>query len=176
MEPNGMEPNEMNNFILNIYIIMSYSQPHWAKNYSASHNVYFDFPPLMTDGRNFAGWQPGNAVNESLRRAENIQTNWDYRRYLTTNADLIMNMNRVDAVNASGHGSFEVSPYEQEEHRNVPFMYASVMDTREPFGYVQSDLKDVYLSRDALQARMVAPEITQEQVLAFQQQQQQLRR
>jgi hypothetical protein len=152
---------------------MSYSQPHWAKNYSASHNVYFDFPPLMTDGRNFSGWQPGNAVNESLRRAENIQTNWDYRRYLTTNADLIMNINRIDAVNASGHGSFEVSPYEQEEHRNVPFMYSSVMDTREPFGYVQSDLKDVYLSRDALQARMVAPEITQEQVLAFQQQQQQ---
>jgi len=47
------------------------------------------------------------------------------------------------------------------------------MDTREPFGYVQSDLKDVYLSREALQSRMVAPEITQEQVLAFQRQQKQ---
>jgi hypothetical protein len=46
-----------------------------------------------------------------------------------------------------------------------------VMDTREPFGYVQSDLKDMYLSRDQLQARMVAPEITQEQLLAFSQQQ-----
>jgi hypothetical protein len=147
---------------------MSHSQPHWAKNYSSSHNVYFDFPPLMTDGRNFSGWQPGNAVNESIRRSENIKSNWDYRRYLTTNADQIMSIN----------GSFEVNSYEQEQ-RNVPFMYSSVMDTREPFGYVQSDLKDVYLSRDALQARMVAPEITQEQVLAFQsqrQQQQQQRR
>lgn len=124
---------------------MSHAQPHWAKNYSSSHNVYFDFPPLMNDGRNFSGWQPGNAVNESIRRAEGITTNWDYRRYLTTNADQIMNINRIDAVNASGHGSFEVNPYEQEQHRNVPFMYSSVMDTREPFGYVQSDLKDVYL-------------------------------
>lgn len=152
---------------------MSHSQPHWAKNYSSSHNVYFDFPPLMNDGRNFAGWQPGNAVNESIRRSEGITTNWDYRRYLTTNADQIMNMNRLDAVNASGHGSFEVNPYEQDNHRNVPFMYSSVMDTREPFGYAQSDLKDVYLSRESLQSRMVAPEITQEQVLAFQREQKQ---
>ena len=50
-------------------------------------------------------------------------------------------------------------------------MYSSVMDTREPFGYAPSDLKDVYLSREALQSRMVAPEITQEQILAFQRQQ-----
>jgi len=127
----------------------------------------------MTDGRNFSGWQPGNAVNESIRRAENIKTNWDYRRYLTLNADQIITINRVDAVNTSGHGSFDVNAYEQENHRNPPFMYSSVMDTREPFGYVQSDLKDVYLSREALQSRMVAPEITQEQVLAFQRQQQQ---
>ena len=150
---------------------MSHSHAHWAKNFRSSHNVYFDFPPLMNDGRNFSGWQPGNAVNESIRRSENIKTNWDYRRYLTTNADQIMTLNRIDAVNMSGHGSFEVSAYEQENQRNVPFMYASVMDSREPFGYVQSDLKDTYLSREALQARMVAPEITQEQVLEFQRQQ-----
>jgi hypothetical protein len=125
----------------------------------------------MSDGRNFSGWQPGNAVNESIRRSENIKTNWDYRRYLTTNADQIMNINRIDAVNMSGHGSFEVTSYEQENQRNVPFMYASVMDTREPFGYVQSDLKEMYLSRESLQSRMIAPEITQEQVLAFQRQQ-----
>ena len=150
---------------------MSYSQPHWAKNFSSSHNVYFDFPPLMNDGRNFSGWQPGNAVNESIRRAENIKTNWDYRRFLTTNTDQIMTLNKIDAVNTSGHGSFEVNAYEQENQRNVPFMYASVMDDREPFGYVQSDLKETYLSREALQSRMIAPEITQEQVLEFQRQQ-----
>jgi hypothetical protein len=126
----------------------------------------------MNDGRNFSGWQPGNAVNESIRRSENIMTNWDYRRYLTTNADQVMTINRLDAVNASGHGSFDVNPYEQEQ-RNVPFMYSSIMDTREPFGYIQSDLKDVYLSRESLQSRMVAPEITQEQILSFQRDRQQ---
>jgi hypothetical protein len=83
-----------------------------------------------------------------------------------------MTLNKIDAVNMSGHGSFEVNAYEQENQRNVPFMYSSVMDTREPFGYVQSDLKEAYLSREALQARMIAPEITQEQVLEFQRHQQ----
>jgi hypothetical protein len=127
----------------------------------------------MNDGRNFSGWQPGHAVNESIRRSEGITTNWDYRRYLTMNAEQIMNINRIDAVNASGHGSFEVNAYEQDNHRNVPFMYSSISDEREPFGYVKSDLKDVYLSRETLQSRMIAPEITQEQVLAFQRQQKQ---
>jgi hypothetical protein len=144
------------------------SQPQWAKNYSSSHNVYFDFPPLMSDGRNFSGWQPGNAVNASIRKAENIQSNWEYRKYLTHNADNIMKINNIDAVNMSCHGSFEVDA----NQTNTPFMYASVMDTREPFGYVQSDLKNLYLSREQLQARMIAPEITQEQLLTFSQQQQ----
>jgi hypothetical protein len=141
-------------------------QPQWGRNYSASHNVYFDFPPLMSDGRNFAGWQPGNAVNAAIRKNENIQSNWDYRKYLTHNADKIMEINQLDAVNASGHGSFEVNPIEQEQ-RNTPFMYSSVMDNRQPFGYTTSDMKELYLSRNELQSRMVAPEITQEQLLAF---------
>jgi hypothetical protein len=140
-------------------------QPTWARNYSSSHNVYFDFPPLMSDGRNFAGWQPGNAVNAALRQNENIKSNWDYRRYLTVNADKIMQINQIDAVNASGHVSFEVNPIEQEQ-RNTPFMYSSVMDKREPFGYTTSDMKELYLSRNELQSRMLAPEITQEQILA----------
>jgi hypothetical protein len=139
-------------------------QAPWSKNYSASHNVYFDFPPLMSDGRNFAGWQPGNAVNAAIRKNENIQSNWDYRRYLTVNAEKIMEINQIDAVNASGHGTFEVSSQEQ---RNTPFMYSSVMDQREPFGYTTSDMKELYLSRSDLQARMVAPEITQEEILKF---------
>jgi len=117
-------------------------QPAWAKNYSSSHNVYFDFPPLMSDGRNFSGWQPGNAVNAALRQNENIKSNWEYRRYLTINADKIMQINQIDAVNAAGHMSFDVNPIEQEQ-RNTPFMYSSVMDKREPFGYTTSDMKDI---------------------------------
>lgn len=144
-------------------------QPAWSKNYSASHNVHFDFPPVMSDGRNFAGWQPGNAINAAIRQNENIKSNWDYRRYLTHNAERVMEMNRIDAVNESGHGSFDVSSYENEQ-RNTPFMYSSVMDKREPYGYTSSDLKNLYLSRQELQSRMIAPEITQAQLFTNSQQ------
>jgi len=144
-------------------------QPVWSKNYSASHNVHFDFPPVMSDGRNFAGWQPGNAINAAIRQNENIKSNWDYRRYLTHNAERVMEMNRIDAVNESGHGSFDVSSYENEQ-RNTPFMYSSVMDKREPYGYTSSDLKNLYLSRQELQSRMIAPEITQAQLFTNAQQ------
>ena len=41
------------------------------------------------------------------------------------------------------------------------------MDQRQPFGYTTGDMKELYLSRNELQARMVAPEITQEQLLTF---------
>ena len=30
----------------------------WGTCYGASNNIHFDFPPLMSDGRNFATWVP----------------------------------------------------------------------------------------------------------------------
>ena len=36
----------------------------WGTCYAGSNNIHFDFPPIMMDGRNFAKWQPGAAINE----------------------------------------------------------------------------------------------------------------
>jgi hypothetical protein len=47
----------------------------------------------------------------------------------------------------------------------VPFVFASVFDNSQPFGYESSDLKNYYLSRQQLQARMIAPVITQHELL-----------
>jgi hypothetical protein len=44
-------------------------------------------------------------------------------------------------------------------------LYASVADKNQPYGYEDSDLKNIYLSREALQSRMVTPVITQEQMI-----------
>jgi hypothetical protein len=40
-----------------------------------------------------------------------------------------------------------------------------VLDRSQPFGYENSDLKNYYLTRQQLQARMVAPVITQNELL-----------
>jgi hypothetical protein len=48
---------------------------------------------------------------------------------------------------------------------NVPYVFTSVLENSQPFGYENSDLKNYYLSRQQLQARMIAPVITQSELL-----------
>ena len=44
----------------------------WGTCYQGSNNIHFDFPPIMMDGRNFAKWQPGAAINEKIRKERQI--------------------------------------------------------------------------------------------------------
>ena len=60
----------------------------WGTCYSGSNNIYFGFPPIMTDGRNYAQWQPGAVVNKTLREENGIKSNWQYRKYLQENASM----------------------------------------------------------------------------------------
>ena len=39
----------------------------WGTCYSGSNNIHFGFPPLMTDGRNYASWQPEAVINKTLQ-------------------------------------------------------------------------------------------------------------
>ena len=69
----------------------------WATCYNSSNNIHFDYPPIMTDGRLYSSWQPNTLVNDTIKKDQNITTNWDYRAYLTTNALKIMQYNNQDA-------------------------------------------------------------------------------
>ena len=134
----------------------------WATCYAGSNNIHFDFPPIMTDGRNYAKWQPGAVINEQIRQENNIKTNWQYRQYLTTNADAIIKSNQLDACDEC---CYCPALKTGESVPNTPFLYKSCMEKSQPYGYENSDLKNVYLTSYQLQARMVAPAITQEQLL-----------
>ena len=134
----------------------------WATCYAGSNNIHFDFPPIMTDGRNYAKWQPGAVINEQIRQENNIKTNWQYRQYLTTNADAIIKSNQLDACDEC---CYCPALRTGEPVPNTPFLYKSCMEKSQPYGYENSDLKNVYLTSYQLQARMVAPAITQEQLL-----------
>ena len=130
----------------------------WGTCYSGSNNIHFDFPPIMADGRNYASWQPEAVVNDRIRKEEKIHTSWQYREYLQKNALQIMKYNNKEACYELGldphvHSGTTASS-------NVPFMYSSPMDNRQPpFGYSSSQLKNPYLSREQLEARMIAPSI-----------------
>jgi hypothetical protein len=128
----------------------------WATCYSGSNNIHFDFPPIMADGRLYSSWQPEAVVNDRIRQQENITTSWQYRQFLTHNASNIMKINNQEACSALGlpvHFQTNATP-----SSNVPYAFKSTFDTNTPgFGYCNSNLKQPYLTREQLQARMIAP-------------------
>ncbi len=135
----------------------------WGTCYSASNNIHFDFPPIMSDGRNFASWQPGAVVNEQIREKEGIINNWQYRKYLIANADKIIKQNQIAACDeCSSSTSLFGSNRKVSEG---PYLYKSWHDNSQPYGYETSDLKSAYLTRNQLQSRKVTPLLTQEQLM-----------
>ena len=126
----------------------------WGTCYSGSNNIHFDFPPMMSDGRTYAGYIPEAVINDKIIQQNNIKTNAQYRQYLTYNADNIIYNNQVEACSQCGNCIKQV---ERKLNNNPPFLYSSPFDKTQPFGYQESDLKNVYLSRQQLQSRKVAP-------------------
>lgn len=130
----------------------------WATCYSSSNNIHFNFPPIMADGRNYASWQPEAVVNKRIQQQNNINSNWAYRQFLQHNGQQIMNYNNLEACYDLGldpHVSTNKTP-----SSNVPFKYNSIYDTRQPgYGYSNSDLKNPYLTREQLNARLISPSI-----------------
>jgi len=128
----------------------------WAQGYSGSNNIHFDFPPIMTDGRIYSSYQPQSVVNDNLREKEKIKTNWEYRQYLTHNADKIAQFNSMEATNTLG---LPLHPHTgRGTTSNTPFLFVSTTDAERPkFGYAHSDLKNPYLSREQLQAKLISP-------------------
>lgn len=131
----------------------------WATCYSGSNNIHFNFPPIMADGRNYASWQPEAVINERIQKQEGIQSNWAYRNYLQNNGIQIMKYNNLEACYDLGldpHYSSSKNP-----SSNVPYLYKSTYDSSSPgYNYPTSDLKNPYLSREQLNARMIAPSIS----------------
>jgi hypothetical protein len=139
----------------------------WGTCYSGSNNIHFNYPPIMADGRNYADWQPGAVVNERIKEQAGITSNAQYRQYLTHNAAQIMQANQLEACNQCGNCGYNTgnpgNPLQPQ--RNMPYVFTSTLDNSQPFGYENSDLKNYYLSRQQLQARMIAPVITQHDLL-----------
>ncbi len=141
----------------------------WGTCYGASNNIHFDFPPLMSDGRNFANWYPACDINKGIRQKNNITSNYQYRQFLIKNADSIIKKNQRDACDdcCGCWEQFKKVPSTPES----AYLYKSCTDNKRPYGYETSDLKNLYLTSFALQSKMQAPILTQEQYLIRQEKQ-----
>ena len=105
-----------------------------------------DIPPFIV----------GSQENNMIRRAEGINASWKYRKYLQNNANMIIEYNKTLVMNeydAANH-------YSNNQHSaNIPFLYRSCLETTQPFGYENSDLKQAYLAKKQAQCMKRAPEI-----------------
>jgi hypothetical protein len=109
----------------------------------------------MSDGRNYATWQPDAVVNERIQKQEGIQNNWQYRQYLQKHDIQIMNYNSTEACYDLG-----LDPHVQTDRTpssNVPYTFRNTFDTSTPgYGYCNSDLKNPYLSSEQLNSRLLS--------------------
>lgn len=136
------------------------SQPPKSTYGFQTHNLYKDFPPFMNDGRVLvASWQQESVTNNNLLQATGMKSNWEYRKHLTENAKTMIEKNQAETLNDIGYiARYSTAP---EQSNTVPYYYKSYLDNSQPFGYQSSDLKQLYLSAEQLNARKMAPVITE---------------
>ena len=136
----------------------------WGTCYKGSNNIHFNFPPLMNDGRNFSSYKPGTVHDQLIKSEANIKTNSDYRYYLQNNADTIIKKNQLLACDECStcpyinNQSKETKKKTENKETNSPYIFSSTLSNDQPYGYENSDLKNIYLSRLQLNAKMYLPE------------------
>ena len=124
-----------------------------------SNNRYDGFPPLMSDGRSIvANGKSEPLSHNALLQQTGITNNAQYRDYMIKNAKQIM-MN--DFRNSSNDTGFS------EEGRFADYLLASVsgkhakhaayVPTNDRIAFKSSNLKDIYLSREQLNAKRDYP-------------------
>ena len=118
----------------------------------------------MADGRNFASWKSSCSLDEEIKKKINIQSNWDYRQFLTQHSNNIMKHN----LKLMCDGCCKCSYNTNNEGENK-YLFTSCSDSTTPYGYQESDLKNMYLSRQSLNSQLMAPILTQEQYLKLNQ-------
>jgi hypothetical protein len=151
------------------YPIIKETIPKSSLGYN-TNNKYPEFPPLMSDGRSItASYQPEAVVNNELIKQNNIQSNWQYRKYLTENSKQIMEVNFREASNDAGYfkryAGTPINSVDKMYDNTTPYTFDSFLDNNKPFGYSSSDLKNMYLSREQLNARKISPVITQDEII-----------
>ena len=151
------------------YPVIKETVPQSALGYN-TNNKYPQFPPLMSDGRSVtASWQPESSINADLIESNGITSNWQYRKFLTHNAKQIMEYNFRESSNDIGYYKRPADLPSMQSDKvsdlyTSPYAYKSVLDRAKPFGASTSDLKELYLSREQLNARKISPVITQDQL------------
>lgn len=129
------------------------------------NNIYSNYPPLMSDSRYFTQHVGNQIMNDRMKLNQNIQSNFDYRMYLTHHGDEIIKHNQTRACNECG--TCQYKPNTSSQNNTNKYMFKGITDAMTPYGYENSDLKKEYIDRQSLQSRTYTPLLTQSQLLKY---------
>ena len=118
----------------------------WATSYK-TNNVYTSFPPILSDGRLYTEYSPSSVYNDKIRKENKIKSNSKYNEFLKNNANKIMNQNFSNLIHENNTDIFNQKNVTNNGH---PYLFNHSLERSMPVGYEDSDLKNMYLSRQKL--------------------------
>lgn len=104
-----------------------------------------------------SSWQPEAQTNKQILNDSGINSNWKYRQYMQKNAKNIMKTNSMQAMQDSGNNSYVDTL--NTKTINSPLLYKSIHDNSEPRFGRNSDLKNDFISKQKINAKMTSPSI-----------------
>ena len=125
----------------------------WGTCYQGSNNIHFNYPPLMNDGRNFSLFESSSVLDNAIKTNANIKSNSEYRNYIQKNADLIIKNNQLRSCNECNSCSYLNNNDNNIQMSSKPYIFNNILSKDQPYGYEDSDLKNIYLSREQLNAQ-----------------------
>lgn len=134
------------------YPVIKETIPASALGYK-TNNRYDGFPPLMNDGRSiFAAHRSEPLAHNALLKSVGTTNNAEYRAHMIKNGKSILEKDFREASNDVGY----LERASDQLLGVSPKVYKSMAEApRLP----PSDLKQIYLSREQLESRRVAPSL-----------------
>ena len=124
------------------------------------NNAVHSKPALMSDGRQGNGsYHSESLVDQGIKyNRANVNSNWEYRQYLTNNASSIISTNfRNDLMQNHTPADAEM---DTSTPTSNPYLYNGTNDmTSVRPNTFSSDMKQLYLSRQQHEAKMSAPSV-----------------
>ena len=137
----------------------------WGTCYSGSNNIHPNYPALMSDGKMFTLYNPACDLNKKLKQKNGMKNNYEYRQFLIKNGVSLMNKNNVASCDECSECVLQGTSNDKSYGK---YLFTSISDNSKPYGYQNSNLKNLYLERQALNSQFVSPIVTQDELLKIQ--------
>ena len=127
------------------------------KKYITQNNIHNNFPGLMSDSRLYTNYEEDNLRTKIMKLNKNIKNNEDLRYYMIHNSDKLMKINRNYYTNGVSlyTPKNDILDNIENQRMNNPYLFNSVLDEVQPYGYETNFTKDKYLSRVELAHKKV---------------------